>query len=152
MYDFNLIVEEYPFYQMLTPKMQTSLINTIFKDFKQQFIHFFGPCEQGFVNECIISLYTRSYMPGREVIYESMKISQIFFIVEGQVQMSNKHAGQFMVLNEKAVFGDYMSLFHLKSNISFRTLSDPTAVDESFMYINNEYKTQFMCIRSDVFL
>ena len=52
--DFNLIVEEYPFYQMLTPRMQTDLINHLFKDFKDTFIHFLGPCEQGFQNELVI--------------------------------------------------------------------------------------------------
>jgi len=26
MYDFNLVIEEFPFYQQITPKMQTDLI------------------------------------------------------------------------------------------------------------------------------
>ena len=30
-----------------------------------------------------------------------------------------------MVLNKQAVFGDYLLLFDLKSNILFRTMDDP---------------------------
>jgi hypothetical protein len=33
MYDFNLIIEEFNFYQQIPPKMQTEIMNTIFKDF-----------------------------------------------------------------------------------------------------------------------
>jgi hypothetical protein len=55
-HDFNLIVEEFAMYQMLPPKMQTELMETLdsFKQFKLKFDHFFGSCEQGFCNEFII--------------------------------------------------------------------------------------------------
>ena len=33
LYDFNMIVEEFPFYQMLNGKMQSELVNLVFKDF-----------------------------------------------------------------------------------------------------------------------
>ena len=31
--DFNLIIEEFGFYQIITPKMKTHLVNQIFKEF-----------------------------------------------------------------------------------------------------------------------
>ena len=36
LHDFNLVIEEFPFYQQLTPKMQTDLISKtkVFKDFE----------------------------------------------------------------------------------------------------------------------
>ena len=54
LFDFNLIVEEFCFYQMLMPKDQKILINTLFEDFIERFDHFFGTCEVGFRNEFII--------------------------------------------------------------------------------------------------
>jgi len=35
--DFNMIIEEYGFYQKLTPKMQNELIKAIFPAFQKQF-------------------------------------------------------------------------------------------------------------------
>ena len=57
-----------------------------------------------------------------------------------------------MVLPKRAVFGDYAVLFNLKSNISFRTISDPNQTDEAFMFISDEIRTSFMCCRKDTFL
>jgi hypothetical protein len=52
--DHNLIVEEFGFYQQLSPKMQTEVIDTIFQEFMQNFRFFFDPLDRGFVNEVII--------------------------------------------------------------------------------------------------
>ena len=57
-----------------------------------------------------------------------------------------------MVLNKRAVFGDYGLLFDLKSNISFRTLSDPNDDCKSVMYIPESVRTSFMCCKKEVFL
>ena len=62
-----MIVEEYDFYQQLPHKMQTELINKLFNKFMKQFGYFFGPCEKGFRNECVIWLYSRVYAPGRQI-------------------------------------------------------------------------------------
>jgi hypothetical protein len=61
LYDFNLVIEEFPFYQQITPKMQTDLIqNTrVFKEFERSFNHFFEECERGFTNEMIINMFCR---------------------------------------------------------------------------------------------
>ena len=66
LYDFNLLVEEFPFYYEFTPNMKTDLIHHIrvFKEFERSFSHFFEECERGFTNEVIISLYCRIYGPG----------------------------------------------------------------------------------------
>ena len=91
-------------------------------------------------------------MPGREVIYQSEQFKQLFFVMEGQVNMSNYEAGQFMALTKRAVFGDYALLFNLKSNISFRTISDPNETHESYYFIPDEIKTSFMCCKKEMFL
>jgi len=61
MFDFNLLIEEFGFYQVFSPKIQTELIlNTgMFKDFERSFNHFFEECERGFINEMIINMYCR---------------------------------------------------------------------------------------------
>ena len=59
--DFNMIIEEHSFYQQLSPRMQTQVINLIFEDFRKNFRHFFDPCDQGFINEAIINLLSRRY-------------------------------------------------------------------------------------------
>ncbi len=44
--DFNMIIEEYSFYQKLTPKMQNELIKAIFPAFHKQFSKsLFNSCE-----------------------------------------------------------------------------------------------------------
>ena len=63
--DHNLIIEEFPFYQQLSPKMQTDLINLIFIDFRRNFRHFFDPCDQGFINEIVINLLSRRYQKAK---------------------------------------------------------------------------------------
>ena len=65
--DFNMVVEEHDFYFALPPKMQTELTSFLFFDFKKQFSSFFDPCEQGFTNEVIVSLFARHMPPGAEL-------------------------------------------------------------------------------------
>ena len=43
--DFNMVIEEYHFYYNLTPRMQTQLVDLVFRDFLDKFNHFFGLCE-----------------------------------------------------------------------------------------------------------
>ena len=69
MYDFNMVIEEYPFYNYLTPRMQSDLIELVFEEFIQKFEHFFGQCEKGFRNEFTISMYTRRYKNDEDVVW-----------------------------------------------------------------------------------
>lgn len=63
LYDFNLVIEEFPFYHQITPKMQSDLIqNTkVFQEFERSFNHFFDDCERGFINEFIINMFCRIF-------------------------------------------------------------------------------------------
>ena len=66
--------------------------------------------------------------------------------------MSCNGVGQFLSLHKRAVVGDYAILFNLKSNISFRTITDPHSTEGSFMFIPDGIRTSFMCCKRDVFL
>ena len=54
-----MVIEEFDFFDELTPKMQTDVIQGIksFRDFEKCFNHFFSECERGFTNELIINMY-----------------------------------------------------------------------------------------------
>lgn len=49
------------FYFKLTPRMQTELIRELFGGFIDNFAQFFSTCESHFVNEMVISMYSRIY-------------------------------------------------------------------------------------------
>ena len=49
-----MIVEEFEFYQQLSPKMQTELVEFLFSDTINKFWSNFQFFEKGFRNECII--------------------------------------------------------------------------------------------------
>ena len=130
LYDFNLVIEEFQFYQQITPKMQTDLIqNTrVFKEFERSFNHFFEECERGFTNELIISMYCRIYTPGKTVISYKSNVKEMYFIRQGLVEVYNNENDEIqkekpiLYLPKFSYFGDYQILYNLKSNIVFKTL------------------------------
>ena len=80
-YDFNMIIEEYDLYPMITPKMQTELINHLFyENFIEEFSIFFNHCEIGFRNELIVNLNVRRYREGRSLTNPGHKMDTFYFI------------------------------------------------------------------------
>lgn len=43
--DYNIIIEEYPFFEKISPNLQTKLIKLLFKDFIRKFEFFFDDME-----------------------------------------------------------------------------------------------------------
>ena len=131
LYDFNLVIEEFQFYQQITPKMQTDLIqNTrVFKEFERSFNHFFEECERGFTNELIIGMYCRIYTPGKTVISFKSNVKEMYFIRQGLVEVYNNENDEhvkdtpILYLPKYSYFGDYQILYNLKSNLVFKTLN-----------------------------
>lgn len=82
MYDFNLVIEEFDFFQQITPKMQTDIIQKTkqFNEFERCFNHFFEECERGFSNELIINMYCRIQYPGKPVISHKSHVKELYFI------------------------------------------------------------------------
>jgi hypothetical protein len=64
LFDFNLIIENFQFYQKLNPQLQNKLITTLFDEFIAKFYHFFENCQNGFRNELIINMYSRRHFVG----------------------------------------------------------------------------------------
>ena len=82
-YDFNVIIEEFPFYQQLIPRDQTEVIKKLFGSFLEKFEHFFNGCEQGFINEMVINMYARTYRPGSVIYKQGTKMREVCFIYQG---------------------------------------------------------------------
>jgi hypothetical protein len=139
LHDFNLIIEEFNFYQQIPPKMQTEIISTIFKDFQLQFKHFFEYCERGFINELIINMFARIYEPDSVIVNYGEKFRQLYFIQEGTVAMYNNNyqITDFMFLPQYSIFGDYQIICDVKSNIIFKTAK-------------YSQQTRFMCVSRKV--
>lgn len=73
----------------------------------EKFSTFFKPCEVGFRNEFVIQMYTREFPPGEEIVQLGKKFREIFFIMEGKVEMKNSKKETFMQLTDGNIFGDY---------------------------------------------
>ena len=68
MYDFNLIIEEYPFYNELPASLQNLISDSLFDNFKTDFNAFFLNTEIGFQHALIVNLYCRIYEPGKTIL------------------------------------------------------------------------------------
>ena len=134
-FDYNLVVEEFPFFYQITPKLQTELIQQTqyFKRFERNFSHFFEECEQGFINEFIVELFCRIFLPGRPVISYKSSVKAMYFIMTGRVDVFNHENDELrkkdpvLYLPKYSYFGDYQILYNLKSNLDFKTMEQPSA-------------------------
>lgn len=156
LYDFNLVIEEFSFYQQITPKMQTDLIqNTrVFQEFERSFNHFFDECERGFTNELIINMFCRIFQQNRVVISYKSNVKEMFFIRQGIVQVFNNDNDEkekdktILYLPKYSYFGDYQILCKLKSNLVFKTLSKEHAKKKSHS-IDFIPDILFMCVSKE---
>lgn len=126
-FDFNLIIEEFPFYQQLPPRMQTQLVESFFGDFLGLFDSFFSECEQGFRNELIVNMYMRSYFEDQEIFPYGRKLNCLYFICKGTFNLLSKELAHFMQLPTTFVVGDCQLLFD--TNTKFSALACPLIFD-----------------------
>lgn len=59
--DFNMIIEEFDFYQKLSPALQQNLVMTIFPEFIFKFRELFNGCERQFTSNLVMSLSYKFY-------------------------------------------------------------------------------------------
>lgn len=82
-YDFNLIIEEFPFYNELPASIQNQISESLFRGFKQSFNNFFLNTDVGFQNQLIIHMYCRIYEPGKTIVQHGQKFSEMYFVTRG---------------------------------------------------------------------
>lgn len=85
MNDFNMIIEEFNFFNQLTPRMKNEVIHTLFTDFMDDFEKFFCYCGEGFRNEFIINMLARKYEPKLILLTPRSQVNYIHFITRGHV-------------------------------------------------------------------
>ena len=125
MYDFNMIIDDFDFYFLLPPKLQTELVEALFGQFKTEFSHFFDPCETGFTNEIIVNLKFFLLEHNYEIASPGRKVDTLYFITEGYLQLVGKSSAYpFIVLPQYSYFGDFQILFGLKSIFSCKAFTD----------------------------
>lgn len=52
----------------------------MFKSFLKKFDHFFQNLQNGFINELVVNLYARTFMPGEEVMKVGSRFNEVMFI------------------------------------------------------------------------
>ena len=84
-YDYNLIIEEFNFYNELPAQIQNQISESLFKSFKNQFSNFFLNTDIGFQHQLIVNMYCRIYEPGKTIISNGQKLNEMYFITRGTV-------------------------------------------------------------------
>ena len=143
-YDHNLITEEFNFYEMLAPSMQTDLVNFLFQDVLDRFSHLFAFCELGFRNELIIQMFSRRWPSGKNIIPYGKGFDKICFLMNGKIDILTRSGLRFFRLEPGSVFGDYQLLFKLKSVFQYVASSDEPSdgcikdTEVRFMGVHNQ--------------
>ncbi len=83
--DYNILIEEHTFFDNISPRLQTKLIDLMFHDFIKNFSLFFEKMERNLINQIVVNLHARVFQPGQEILKPGKKVHEVFFIVEGQV-------------------------------------------------------------------
>lgn len=122
--DFNIIIEEHPFFEMISPKLQTKLIEIMFHDFTKNFSRFFYKMEQNFINQIVVNLYARLFQPGQDILRPGKKVREVFFVLEGQIAVCEPQGIQepFCILPRYSYFGEYEVLHDELSEYYMRAL------------------------------
>jgi hypothetical protein len=131
LYDNNMIIEDFPFYQMLSPRLQTKFIDSLFDTdtFRQNYQHIFvEKWERNYINSLIMNLYSK-ILPDREtIVAPGQRFDEICFLNDGIVSVHNQEESDehnnnsaFFILPSKSIFGDFSVLFQLPSPFLFKT-------------------------------
>jgi len=107
-YDYNLIIEEFDFYNELPAQIQNSISESLFKTFKQQFSQFFMNTDVGFQHNLIVNMYCRIFEPGKTIISYGQKVNEMYFINRGNAYFyDSKGVIPFISLPQYSFFGEY---------------------------------------------
>ena len=141
-HDYNLIIEEFQFYDELPASIQNQISNSLFKTFKLNFHNFFLNTDVGFQHQLIVSMYCRIYEPGKIIINSGQKFNEIFFISKGSAILYDaKGVTPFLQLPQYSFFGEYQILFDLRANFVIKVGGKERMGD----YTENQERTMFLC-------
>lgn len=85
----------------------------LFGPFESKFELFFGQLERLFINEVIINLFARTYLPGEAVLNPGEPVCGIMFIMLGQLAVCEPDGVPFCLFGEGSYLGDFQVLNHI---------------------------------------
>lgn len=85
----------------------------LFGPFESKFQLFFGQLERLFINEVIINLFARTYLPGETVLKPGEPVSGIMFIMQGQLAVCEPNGEPFCLFAEGSYLGDFQVVKHI---------------------------------------
>ena len=124
----------------------------LFEDFRRDFRNFFDPCEQGFINEAIIWMFTRRYRAqstNQMICQNGIKMTELYFICEGTFGLYSckkinrtRHLPPFAVIPKNRVYGDYQILYDVLPNFDFKTYKQ----DLRDTHVNERLSKDDLCV------
>jgi hypothetical protein len=106
-FDFNVIIEEFRFYQHLCPLLRSKLMIELFTPFESKFFLFFGQLERLFINEVIINLFARTYKPNHIIIHPGSTVPSVMFIMKGSLAVCEPNGDPFCIFSEGSYIGEF---------------------------------------------
>ena len=106
-FDYNVIIEEYDFYEHLSPQLRTKLVTELFGPFESKFELFFGELERLFINEVIINMFARIYKPNDVILFPGQPVPSVMFVMKGHLAVCEPNGNPFCILGEGSVLGEF---------------------------------------------
>lgn len=110
--DFNMIIEDYPFFDQIKPRLRYKICMEIFYDFYDDFKYLFKQdyfkADKEFVSRFLSQLYCRIYIPNQKMIKKGEKFSELHMVYSGTVSLRiSKAFNEFFVLPSGSMIGDF---------------------------------------------
>jgi hypothetical protein len=147
--DFNILIEEHTFFDNISPRLQTKLIDLMFHDFIKNFSLFFEKMERNLINQIVVNLHARVFQPGQEILKPGKKVHEVFFIVEGQVAICENQGLQepFCILPRYSYFGEYEVLYNEPAEYNMRALGS----EDFDLFETNEFTGEVGVVRDSFY-
>lgn len=134
-YEVRYIFQSQDFNDQLIPSVRRNLAYQCLKNYYIKFKYFFYEPRLGFqapekfINDCLINIEPRVFMPGHRIFSRNEYMDHIYFIEKGSVIVKDyfDHK-QIIRLEEGDFFGDYQILLEIRSNISYDVSEDEELV------------------------
>lgn len=147
-YDYNLIMEEFSFFNELPADLRNRISDLLFKPFKNNFSNFFTNTDLAFQNYLIVNMFCRLSSPGKTLIQYGQKFSELYFISKGSVVLYDQQGvTPFLQLPKHSYFGDYQILFDLRANFTVKV----GGIIEYDQEKNKMDRTFFLCVKEGTF-
>lgn len=85
----------------------------LFDPFEKKFTLFFGELERLFINEILINLFARTYLPDQIIQLPGLPVAGIMFVLKGNLAVCEPSGEPFCVYGEGSFFGEFQVIKHI---------------------------------------